>query len=113
MKDIFTDITAAQSTVDGDLAHRRMLIQAGEELKTSPALQYVLQQLYHKQANNLLTLGVTQADADNGFQFMLAHNNVQARLDTLKTIWLLGQHSEQNIAEYRAITATTQPDQEI
>lgn len=113
MTPIFTDLTAAsRASALGDLEHRKMLIQAGEELKRSPAIQYYLQYQYYKQANDLLSLRVSQSDGDNQFSFMLAHNNVQTRLDTLKSLWLLGEKLDDLVAEYQEVANHQQTDQE-
>lgn len=108
MEPIFTDVTTnSQNTVEEDLEKRRVWIQAGEELKRSPALQQVIKTMYHGQAHALLNLGVSQTDSDNGFKFILAHNNVAARLDILKAVWNLGYDIDSMVAEYQNLTKPT------
>lgn len=113
MTPIFTSLAdESLSSAEADLEHRKMLIQAGEELRRSPALQYYLQHQYHRQANDLLNLKVMQDDKDDQFSFMLAHNNVQARLGIIKSIWILGERIDDLVAEYQNVLNHQQSDQE-
>ena len=117
MEPIYTSITEApERSIEADLQHRAMMIEAGTVVSQNHALQYALQFTYHTQAEKLLNLAVTNKDMnpEGSGPFLLAHNNVQARMDTIKTIWSWGLNKEAAIEDYQeALTRSKQPqDQE-
>lgn len=92
-----------QHTPQEDLNYRATLIAAGEELSKSPNLQRVLQDMFDEQLDKLLRLRVGSSD-EGEFAFRLAHNNVQARLETLELIWNYGFKKNELIQEYQQLT---------
>jgi len=112
MNPIYTSITtSAKASIEEDLKHRATMIEAGAAVANSAALQYALEYMYHTQAEKLLNLAVTNSDASKGAEFLLAHANVQARLESFKLIWDLGYEKEELIADYQDAVIRNQEGQ--